>query len=539
MAAPQDIDGLSNPPPAVTEAEEMARQNEQNRRFMNAAVVLIVANVVQRVLGMAREIVVANLFGASPALSAFNLAKLVPDTLYQLIAGGEMMNSSLVPVFSDYVARSRREELWAAFGTVVSLVVVVLSAAVLLVELFAPQIAWLVGARNLEDPALFPLTVNLLRVTAPVMLFLSLSSVMMAVLYALRRFTLPAFTTAVFNIGIIAAALLWPGNVFALAWGMLAGSIMMIALQLPALRDMSLRLNFNWRHPVVRRILRLYAPIVLGLVVNQAGIFIGYNLATLTGDRSVNYMRFSTTLYQLPMGLVVVALSTAILPTLSQQSSILKTFKKTLAQGLRLVITLILPATVGLFVLSIPIIQLIFEHGKFTPVDTIITAQVLRIDLIGLPFAAVDLMLVYASYARKDTLRPALVGIASVVFYVAVAWVLLEPLGLLGLMVANAAKLVLHAAIMIWLLHRQLDGLRGFKITNVLLKSGAASLITGLLVWGGLRFVQSLGLPPQLPGQLIQVLIPGLIGGVAFIGMGWLFKIPEIKLTFDLLRRRL
>lgn len=544
MTVPDNTDPLLTPPvfpeeiSADEQDQETARQQEQSRRFVGAAAVLVIANVVQRLLGMGREVVIANLFGASPALSAFNLAKLVPETLFQLIAGGEMMNSSLVPVFSDYVARSRRDELWAAFGTVLSLVILVLAAAVIVVELFTPQIAWLVGARNLEDPTLMPLTIKLLRVTAPAMLFLSVSSIMMALLFALQRFTLPAFTTAVFNAGVIVVALLWPGNIFALAWGLVIGSILMIALQLPAMRDIAFRLNLSWRHPVVRKILRLYAPIVLGLVVSQASIFIGYNLATLTGDASVNYMRYSTTLYQLPMGLVVVALSTAILPTLSQQAARLREFKETLAQGLRLIITLILPAAIGLFVLARPIIQLIFEHGRFTALDTLITVQVLRIDLIGLPFAAVDLMLVYASYARKDTLRPALVGIVSVVFYLIVALLLLEPLGLLGLMVANAGKLVLHAAVMIWLLQRDLDGLRGYRISSVLIKSGGAALVTGGAVYLALELVRQLSLPAAVPDQLLSVAIPAAIGAAIYLVLGWWWGIDELTSLLKMVRRR-
>ncbi len=517
--------------------ENSPNQFEQNRRLVGAAAILILANIVQRLLGMGREIVTANLFGASAALSAFNLAKLVPDTLYQLIAGGEMMNSSLVPVFSDFASGRHRRELWSAFNIILSLVILVLSAVVILVEIFAPQIAWLVGAGNLEDPALFPLTVSLLRLTAPVMLFLSISSVMMAVLYALQRFTLPAFTTAIFNAAIILVALLRPDTVASLAWGMIAGSIAMIALQLPVLRDATFRLNVNWRHPVVRHVLLLYAPIVLGLVVNQAGIFIGYNLATRTGDASVNYMRYSTTLYQLPIGLVVVALSTAILPTLSRQASgQLLVFKQTLAQGLKLVIALILPATAGLFALALPIIQLIFEHGKFLPADSLITSMVLRIDLIGLPFAAVDLMLVYASYARKDTLRPALVGVVSVVFYVIVALLLLRPLGLLGLMAANAGKLVLHAAIMIWLLHRQLDGLRGFGLSNVLIRSAAAAAATGLAAYGAAAAVAGWFGGDGLPFFILQVALPGGIGGLVYGLMVWLLDIGEIKNLSKMIR---
>ncbi len=520
--------------------EDNATPLSQNKRILSAAVLLATGNIIQRLLGMAREIVKANLFGASGTLAAYNLAALVPNTFYQLIAGGEMITSSLVPVFSDYVAQAKREELWAAFSTFLSIVTLVLLAAVALIELFAPQVAWLVGADNLQDPELLPLTIALMRWTTPVMLFLSISSVITAVLYALQRFTLPAFTIATFNAAIILVALLNQDNIFSLAWGMLLGSFLMILLQLPALRDATVRFQLNWRHPVVRRILALYAPIVLGLLVNQAGILIGYNLATRTGDESVTYMSYSTTLYQLPLGLVVMGLSTATLPMLSQQANRnLKAFKETLAQGLRLVLALILPAAAGLFALALPIIQLLFLHGEFTAQDSFVTSQVLRVDLIGLPFAAVDQMLVYASYARKDTLRPALAGVVSVIFYIVLAQWLIGPFGLLGLMAANASKLVLHAAIMIWLLNYQLGGLRGHGVTMIGLKALTAAVATGitaLLVYQALlTFIE----PTTLAYKLVLVTIPGVIGAAVYLACAWFLKIEEFLSFIHMIQNRL
>lgn len=511
----------------------------QNKRILSAAVLLAAGNIIQRLLGMAREIVKANLFGASGTLAAYNLAALVPNTLYQLIAGGEMVTSSLVPVFSDYVAQAKREELWAAFSTFISIVTLVLLAAVAIVELFAPQVAVLVGASNLQDPELLPLTIQLMRWTTPVMLFLSISSVITAVLYALQRFTLPAFTIATFNAAIIVTALLNPENIFSLAWGMLIGSILMILLQLPALRDATVRFQLDWRHPVVRRILALYAPIVLGLIVNQAGFVIGYNLATRTGDGSVTYMSYSTTLYQLPLGLVVMGLSTATLPMLSQQANNnIIAFKETLAQGLRLVLTLILPATAGLLALAYPIVQLLFEHGEFTMTDSFVTSQVLRVDLIGLPFAAIDQMLVYASYARKDTLRPALAGVVSVIFYIALAQWLITPFGLIGLMMANASKLVLHAAIMIWLLNKQLDGLRGHGVTGVAIRAFIAAVATGLVALGLYQALLLVIPSTTLVFRFILVAIPGLVGAAVYLLGARLLQIEELQTILNLVRRR-
>ncbi|MGH2538379.1 MAG: murein biosynthesis integral membrane protein MurJ, partial [Candidatus Promineifilaceae bacterium] len=484
---------LADSPSATTETQAVPIPISSDRGIVRAAAVLAVGNVASRVLGLLREIVKSNQYGASGLLGAYTVAALVPMTLFNLLAGGEMVSSSLVPVFSDYAGPARRGQLWGVLSTFISLAVIGLLLIVLLLQLLAPQVAWLAGARNFQDPTLFPLTVELMRLSTPALLFLSLASIITGLLFALQRFSLPAFTAAVFNGTIVVVALLDPFHIQALAWGLLLGSVLQVILQLPALRDARLRPRFDWRHPAIRRILLLYTPIVAGLLVNQAAVWISYNLAITTGDSSVTYMTYATTLYQFPLGLVVTALSIATLPRLSSIASAyqraagdgaaeaadrLREYKETLAGGLRLALVLVLPAAAGLFALAGPIIALLLEHGQFTPEDSRITALVLRVYLFGLPFAAVDTMLVSASYARKDTWRPALVGVVTISLYTLAAALLLPRLGLLSLMAADAFKHFLHALIMFWLLGRSVGSLAGFRVGSAALKSAGAALAT-------------------------------------------------------------
>jgi putative peptidoglycan lipid II flippase len=318
------------------------------------------------------------------------------------------------------------------------------------------------------------------------------------------------------------------------------------------LRDGRFRLQFNWKHPAVRRIIVLYTPILVVLLVNQVAIWISYNLAILTGDNSVTYMAYATTLYQFPLGLVVTALSLATLPMLSQIASAyhlarhsdengaadkVREFKGTLAGGLRMVITLILPATAGLFALAIPIVTLLFEHGQFTGQDTQITAPVLRIYLFGLPFAAVDQMLVYASYARKDTWRPALAGIISVIISTITAVLLLKPLGLYSLMIADATKHMVHVLIMLRFLGRGIGGLKGYHIGRTIVKALGAAVLTGIVAYGAATVAQSFS-GNGFAGRLFVVVTGGGLGLVTFLIMVMLLDIPEVKSFYRLVRER-
>ncbi|MEJ2752381.1 MAG: lipid II flippase MurJ, partial [Chloroflexota bacterium] len=240
----------------LPEVTEQASRN-QDPELVRAAAVLAAGNITSRILGLAREMVKASLYGASGLLSAFEVAAYVPTSLYDLIIGG-MVNSALVPVFSDYADKERRWELWSVLSTVLSVATAVLLLVVALVILLAPQIAWLVGANEFDDPALTVKAISLMRMAAPAVLFLSIASILTGALYALKRFTVPAFVGAVFNATVVVVALLRPDQIESLVWGMLLGSILQIAVQLVPLRDARLRWRFDWRHPAVRRILVLY-----------------------------------------------------------------------------------------------------------------------------------------------------------------------------------------------------------------------------------------------------------------------------------------
>jgi len=552
LSMPEPLSDQQDLPDVVVIPPAPPGEVSADGRLVRAAAILALGNVASRVLGLGRETVKARFFGTLPALSAFEIAAVVPTTLFDLIVGG-MVNSSLVPVFSDYAAEERRDELWAVASTFLSVATVVLLVVVLLVELFPAPVVAALGAFNFTDPVLTRQAISLARLSVPVVLFLSISSILTGLLYALKRFTLPAFTGAMFNGVIVLAVLLRPDHIESLVWGMLAGSLLQVAMQLPALRDARLRWRLDWRHPAIRRIVQLYTPIVAGLVVNQAGVAIGYNLATLSGDRSLTYMRYATTLYQFPQGLVVTALSIAILPTLSEQAQgVVTNFRRTLAQGIRLVLTLILPATAGLFALALPIVTLLFQGGRFTAADSEVTALALRLFLFGLPFAAVDQMLIFASYARKDTLRPALVGVVSIAVYVAVAYYLVvnldrwwpaawrpgdQPAGLYGLMIADAVKHLTHTLLMLPVLQSQIGGLAGQGVTATTLKSLLASLATGVAAW--LTADAAIGLIgfETLVQRLLVVTAAGLVGVAVYAALGRLLNIREARTLRHLLRR--
>lgn len=516
----------------------------REQQIARSATIVSVGNVLSRMMGLVREAVIANMFGASGAVSAYKTAAQVPLTLYEMLVGG-MVSSALVPTLSGYAAAEQRDELGRIAGLLFTFAVLVLGAVVLLLEVGAPL---LTPALVHFDAPLQALTTRLLRIVLVSVFFLGLSGIATALCQALQRFALPAFTTVVFNASIVAAALTlgsrWR-DVRVLAAGMVVGAALQVVLQLPALRDLRIRPALDLRDPLLRHILRLYAPVVLSLVVASLGILIDRNLASRTGESSISWMHYATTLIQFPLGLISMAIATAILPALARQAGLederestdrtSERFRATLASGLRLVLFLTIPAAVGLLVLAQPVIALLFQHGEFGPVDTAQTALALRIYLIGLIFAAVDQPLVFAFYARKDTLRPALVGILGVGFYLIVALPTLRTLGMVGLILANGAQLAGHASVMIWLFQRRVGSLRGQGIGGTLLKSVLAAAMMGGAVYGATRATVHL-LPVE--GRALwgaTVVVGAGIGLGVYLALCALLKVPELDLARGLI----
>lgn len=560
------------PPPPSAESlpassdREAAEQERTNANVAGASGILALGNIFSRVLGLMRETVLTFLFGASGAVDAFQVAIIVPRAIYDLLIGGHI-NGAIVPVLSEIIVTRGKDELWRVVSILMSLVTAALALLVLLIEIFAPQIVMAVASG--ADAHTLKLATDMLRLTAPALICMSLFAVFSGALFALRSFTLPAFAGVVFNACTVFVTLALvppltlqanlggtaslnplvlarsPGGIMVVALGWLIGAIAQMALQLPGLQLRRLRLSVRWRHPALRSIALLYAPVMFSLIMDTLIIRpFSYNIANQTGAGGIAYMVWATTLIQFPQGLVATAISIAILPTLARQSSEMtaggqRAFQDTLGLGLRLTTTLILPAATGLFVLAAPIIALLFEHGAFGAADTQVTAQALRLYLIGLPFAAVDLLLVYAFYARKDTLTPALVGVLSLVCYMGAALLLFDAFGLFSLMIADSLKHFVHASISGFLLWRRLDGFGSQRMAITVVKTAAASAIMAVAALATLPYLSAAFGAGSIVGEALLVAVGALLYGGLFLLMARALRLDELGWLWNLLRRRI
>ncbi|MFN8466831.1 MAG: murein biosynthesis integral membrane protein MurJ [Caldilineaceae bacterium] len=500
-----------------------------------SASVLAAGNLASRVLGLVREMLIAAFFGASGQVSAYRVAAQVPILIYDFLIGG-MLSAALVPVLSDYARRGKAEftQVVSALATIFALVLALL---VLLLELAAPQLAWLLaGGFATQDPGLLQLTAQIIRLVSPMVWLLSMGGVTAAVLYALQRFTVPAFATAVFNLGVVVAVpLLAPSwGIYSLVVGLLLGSGTQLAMMTVEIRrrGVKVRPTPNWRHPALRRILWLYLPIAAGLVVSLFQVGLDRRLASGTGESSIAWMANATTLQQMPLGLISVAISLAALPRLSQYFAAGNEdgYRTTLARGLRMLWLLIAPSAALLWLLGTPITRVLFQHGAFTAQDTVQVVAALNIYLIGMVFAALDYPLNFAFYARNNTLLPALVGVASVAVYTVVALTLVQPLGYLGLVWADTAKQASHLAIMAFLLWRRVGRL-GAGTLRGLFEVAVATGLLAVVAWGVAQIAGRV-LPSTLPGSLLLIAAAAGAGLVVYAAFLFWRGQAEIKTIF-------
>lgn len=506
------------------------------RGLVSATLVIALGNVLSRGLGLVREQVIAATFGATGATDAYVVARTVSATLYDLLVGS-VITAAFVPVFVQHTRDER--QLWRVVGAVFSLAALALALVTGVLALYPDAVAWaLAGGFPAERREL---SARLLRVSLVAVVFQGLAGVLTSVLYAQNRFTLPAFAVATFNAGVIAGVLLLgPAlGVEALVVGLVLGGLGQFLLQAAGLGGFwrAYRPRLALADPAVQRVLRLAAPVAAGMVVTVAGYAIDIRLASGLNEGSLSAKQYATTLIQFPLGLVGLAMSFAVLPTLARfgegSGQDPEGYRAALLFGLKVVLLLMLPILAGLLVLAHPLVALLFERGAFKAADTTLTANVLLAFAPQLPLTAMDYLLIVAFYARQNTRTPVLVGILGVLVYLAVAFALIGPLGVVGLAYADTAKNSAHGLILLVLLGRALPRLRlAESLGPFLLRAGAAAALMGAAVWLAWPFAARLG---QAPGLVLTGLAAALLYGALLQALG----VPEIRALLAPARARL
>jgi putative peptidoglycan lipid II flippase len=563
--------------PAAEGAELLAPADmgASDRRVVRSAAIIMLGNLLSSVLGMLRiETINALFYGL--ASGAFTTALRPIQQISDLLVGGSV-SGALIPTFVDYSADKRRADLRHVYCTVANLVALLMIGGILVVVVAAPYFVPLETANY--SPEGKRLTVELVRIAAFSLLGLGLYAVGSALLYALKIVVYPAFAAGIYHVGVILCgvlvvlyavhqaglplgAALDPGSsnpaigavramgAHGLAIGAAVGAAGEILLLVPALR----RVIVHWqpvldlRHPAVRQIMRLYAPVALGLLVSVAVQNVDVALLNSTpGGAAKNITSYwsAVTLIQFPVGLVAAALAFSVLPPLAAAgtSNDMQAFKRTLSLGFRLGLLLMIPAMVGLFVLRVPIMALLFQHGACDAGCTHRNVLALQNMSYQLPFIALDQILIAAYYARKNTIVPMLVGIASIAGYLVVAVPFYSTIGLPAMAFANAMQNSSHAVILLVLLSLAIGGLGLRALAGGVLRICLAAGGMAAVCWGLLAVLPRLGPGvfslDHLHGQALTVALVGGTAAIVYFALAAWLRIDEVHMLGRIVRSRL
>ncbi len=415
--------------------------------------------LVSRILGFVRDAVIARVFGAGLYTDAFFVAFRIPNLMRRLFAEGAF-SQAFVPILSEYKIRKGVQETKALVDRTATLLALVLVAASALGIAAAPAIIYVSAPGFAADATKFDMTVSMLRVTFPYIVFISLVSLAGGVLNTWNRYAIPAFTPTLLNLCFIAFAL-WLAPYFdppamVLAWAVVAGGVAQLALQLPALASIGMlpRPRRAWSDPGVRRILTLMAPAAAGVSVSQVSLLINTIFASFLETGSVSWLYYADRLMEFPTALLGVALGTVLLPSLSKYHSegAGAEYSKLLDWGLRLTLMLALPAAVALAVLAVPLITTLFHYGQFAERDVWMTRQALIAYAAGLLGLILVKVLAPGFYARQNIRTPVKIAMVTLLATQLMNAALIFPLKHAGLALAIGLGACLNA----FLLYRKL-----------------------------------------------------------------------------------
>jgi putative peptidoglycan lipid II flippase len=374
-----------------------------------------------RVLGFARDVVFARLFGAGAGMDVFVVAFQIPNFLRRLFAEGAF-SQAFVPVLSEYRTRGPHEEVQALADRVAGTLGVALFFVTLLGIVAAPLFILLFAPGFSAEPDKLALASDMLRVTFPYLFFISLTAFAGGILNTYGKFGVPAFTPVFLNLVMIGAAIwlspLFAEPIFGLAIGVFVAGVVQLAFQLPFLRAIRLlpRPRWGWRHPGVQKIGRLMLPALLGSSVAQINLIVDRIIASFLVTGSISWLYYSDRLLEFPLGIFAIALATVILPGLSRRHAeqSMAAFSATLDWALKLVAVIALPAAVGMFMLAGPMLATLFQYGEFTAADTRMASLSLMAYSVALVGFTLVKVLSPGYFSRQDIRTPVRVSIRAV-----------------------------------------------------------------------------------------------------------------------------
>ncbi len=525
-------------------SEPKQERFSEHKAMTRAAGVVGFWTTLSRILGFVRDMVTALFMGAGPGADAFFVAFRIPNLLRRLSAEGAF-SAAFIPTYVETLQQDGSSEAARLARITFTFAAIVLAVVTVAGIIFSPWIVRVVAPGFLDNPSKFELTVHLNRIMFPYIFFISLVALAAGVLNSMGHFGAPAAAPVLLNIAMIASVAIFciSFNVppfYALAWGVVAGGILQLLLQLPYLVAVGVRLrpDFHFRHPALKKVGTLFVPAAFGGAVYQINVMVGTILASWLPAGGVSWLYYADRIVELPLGVFGIALGTAVLPSMSRQATNgdLTALSRSVSFALRLTAFFTIPAMVALILLREPILSVLFQRGRFTWVDTQATAYALLWYTVGLWAFSGLKVVTQAFYSMMDTRTPLWVAIGAVIVNLGAGLLLMRPMKQGGLALATSLSAAFNVSVLFAILIRRLGQFPIGEFASSLTKISIASLIMGIpLVYGrtlgdwGRGFTATNGL------ALLGCIVVGLI---VFALAAYLLRCKEMRSLLSLLRDR-
>ncbi len=466
---------------------------------VKGAAIIAAGTLISRVLGYVREKAMFHTFGNEYITGAFNSAFSVPDLLYYLLAGGAL-SAAFIPVFSDYLAKKEQADANCTGSSIGNLMLLALIIGVALEIVFAEYVVKLVAPGYTNSPEVFQLTVSLTRMMCAMVIFTALSGLLTGILNSYHHFLAPTIVWNTYNIGIIlgitvfSKLALFGGSaenpsIYGVAGGVLLGAVSMAVIQLPVVFKYGFRYSpiINMAHPGVRKVLVLFAPVMIGLSLIQLNLMlIPLMNASFVGTSAVTVIRAANRILLLPMGIFAVAISTAAFPRLSQLVALgeMQTFRETISRSVRAILLLSIPSSTIMFVLALPVTCLLFGGAKFDVEDVLASSAALSFFAWGLLGLSLLQIINRAFYSMKNMLTPVAVGLVMVVANGTLSYIAIRHFnqGYISIPFFTTVTYTLAVLVLYDILRRRVGGLDGRNTVVMTLKVLVASAVMGVVM---------------------------------------------------------
>jgi len=526
----------------IKSLKDKFKNSTPSNSLASAAFIIAAAGVASRLLGLLRDRVLASHFGAGDTLDVYYAAFRVPDLIYNLLILGAL-SAAFIPVFTGLIARDEEKEAWEVVNIFLTTAILFLLVLAGIFSIFAPWLVKLITPGFSREKMQSVITLTRIMFLSPI--FLGVSGIFGGILNSFRRFLIYSIAPLLYNLGIIFGALFFvkPFGIAGLAWGVVLGAALHMAIQYPNVKLTGMKYfpRLDFKNKNLRRIVKLMIPRTMGLAVTQVNLLVITIIASTLSAGSLAIFNFANNLQSAPLGFLSVPFVLAIFPTLSHLAAREKwdEFAVNFSKVFRQILFFIVPASVLMLVLRAQIVRIVLGAGKFDWEDTILTFQALGIFSVSLFAQCLVPLLARAFYAIHNTRIPFYTGIAAEFVNLVLALWLSRMFGILGLVWAFSAASIVNMFLLILILRRKFDDLDDKKIIAVVLRITAAALAAGLVAQLVKYFASFRVNLDTFVGVFAQFAAASVAGIAAYLVLSWIFKLEELAYLKTFLFSRL